>query len=308
MPVYLPPVSRRRFLGGSLAAASALALGKGLLAADAPAAAADPHRFALLSDTHVAADRAAVLRGVTMAEHLRKAVAEVAALSPRPAASIVNGDLALGTGESGDYVTLLELLAPLREAGVPAHLALGNHDHRDRFRNALPERDRPGADAGFNERQVYAVESPRADWFVLDSLVDTNAVPGTLGDAQLKWLAARLDARPNQPAIVVVHHNPDPEDPTRGGLTDTHALLDLLDRKKNAKALVFGHSHAWSVKRQDNGLYWVNLPAVAYVFQSAMPSGWVDVKLAQDGATLELRCIDPAHKQHGETHKLEWHR
>jgi hypothetical protein len=32
------------------------------------------------------------------------------------------------------------------------------------------------------------------------------------------------------------------------------------------------------------------------------------VKLAQDGATLELRCIDPAHKQHGETHNLEWRR
>ena len=304
MPIYLPPLSRRAFLAGSAVVASGWALGNTLFAAnDRPAA--DPHRFALLSDTHVAADRAAVLRGVTMAQHMAKAVAEVAALSPGPAAALVNGDLALGTGEAGDYATLLELVKPLRAAGVPLHLGLGNHDHRDRFRAALPEDDRRRADATLNQRQVYVIESPRANWFVLDSLIDTNAVPGTLGEAQLKWLSDGLEARKDKPALVVVHHNPDPEDPTRGGLTDTRALLALLAERGNAKALVYGHSHAWSV-RQVDGLYWVNLPPVAYVFQAGAPSGWVDVKFTEDGATLELRCVDPAHPQHGEKHELAW--
>lgn len=302
MPVYLPPLSRRQFIAGSAAAASTLISGGLLRAANGPTA-PDAHRFALLSDTHVAGDRAATMRGVTMAENLARAVADVTASSPRPAAAVVNGDLALGTGQSADYATLIELFEPLRQAGVPVLLGLGNHDHRDRFRAALPAKDR--IETPFKARQVYQVESPRADWFVLDSLRETNEVAGAVGEGQLRWLADALAARDNKPALVVVHHNPDPEDPTRGGLFDTHALLELLAARRRVKALVFGHSHAWSV-RQEDGLYLINLPPVAYVFKEGMPNGWVDVRLTETGATLELRCIDPAQKQHGERHELTW--
>ena len=304
MPFHLPPVSRRSFLAGSMAAASTLLLGDNLWAADdTESARPDPHRFALLSDIHIAADPAAVLRNVMMAEHLKKVVAEVATLSSRPAAAAINGDLALGTGEAGDYATLVDLLKPLRAAGVPVHLGLGNHDHRDNFRAALPEADRVATP--LKARHAYVIESPRANWFLLDSLVDTNKVPGTVGDEQRRWLAAELDARRNKPAIVMVHHNPDREDPTRGGLTDTVAMLDLLGSRKQAKALIFGHTHRWSFA-EEAGLHLINLPAVAYVFRAGDPSGWVDVNLNERGATLELRCVDPTHRQHGEKHELKW--
>ena len=303
MPVYLPPLSRRRFLAGSLAAASGLAFGNALRAAGDAAGKPDPHRFALLSDVHIAADPAAVLRNVTMAENLKKAVAEVAALSPLPANSAINGDLALGTGESGDYATLLDLLKPLRAAGLPVHLGLGNHDHRGRFRAALPERDRVATP--IREREAYVVETPRANWFVLDSLVETNKVPGTVGDEQRKWLSDGLEARKDKPAIVMVHHNPDREDPTRGGLTDTVAFLELLAERRQVKALIFGHTHRWSFA-EENGLHLINLPPVAYIFREGDPSGWVDVKVTETGATMELRCVDPAHTQHGEKHDLKW--
>ena len=49
MPIYLPPISRRRFLAGSVATAAGLLLADRLLAAHIPI---DPHRFALLSDVH----------------------------------------------------------------------------------------------------------------------------------------------------------------------------------------------------------------------------------------------------------------
>jgi len=301
MPVYLPPTSRRRFLAGSLATAAGLIFRDGLFAADAGIT--DPHRFALLSDVHIAADRAKVLRGVTMAENLAKVVAEVAALSPLPANAAINGDLAFGTGEVGDYATLLDLLKPLRAAGLPLHLNLGNHDQRDHFRSSIPQSQRDAA--ALKEREAYVVETPRVNWFVLDSLVETNKVPGNVGDHQLRWLAEGLEARRGKPAIVLVHHNPDLENPNRGGLTDTRALLDLLLPRRQVKALIFGHTHAWSV-RSEAGFHQVNLPPVAYVFQEGYPSGWVDVRLTETGATLELRCVDPAHKQHGEKHELSW--
>jgi hypothetical protein len=302
VPVYLPPISRRQFLVGAAAVGGGLVC-NGLPGAADQQAAVDPHRFALLSDVHIAADRAKVFKGVTMAGHLGKAVSEVVALSPRPAAAAINGDLAFGTGESGDYGTLLELLKPMREAGLPVHLGLGNHDHRERFRVAVT--DQASSVSPCKDRAAYVVESPRANWFVLDSLLETNKVPGTVGDEQRRWLAQGLEARKDKPAIVLVHHNLDKQDPTRGGLTDTFALLGLLHAYKNAKALIWGHTHAWSVKEED-GLHLINLPPVAYVFQEGMPSGWVDMNLAEGGATLELRCIDPTHEQHGERHELRW--
>jgi hypothetical protein len=300
MPVSLPPLSRRQFLVRSAAAASAVALGGRLLGADATTVDAD--RFALLSDVHIAADRAKVARRANMADHLAATVKEVAALSPRPAAGFINGDLAFGTGESGDYATLLELLRPLREAGLPLHLTLGNHDHRERFLAAVPEAQRD--DSPVAQRVACLVESPRANWFVLDSLRETNEVAGAVGEGQLKWLGEALDARAPKPAIVMVHHNPD-LDPTHKALTDTAALMGLLTPRRHVKALLFGHTHAWSVKEQD-GLHLINLPAVAYIFQEGYPIGWVDLHLTDTGATLELRCVDPAHKQQGEKHELKW--
>ena len=50
MPIQLPPISRRRFLAGSLAAGAGMLLPRRLLADDVPV---DPNRFALLADTHV---------------------------------------------------------------------------------------------------------------------------------------------------------------------------------------------------------------------------------------------------------------
>ena len=50
----------------------------------------------------------------------------------------------------------------------------------------------------------------------------------------------------------------------------------------------------------------INLPPVAYVFTSGNPNGWVRAELLEEGMTLELRTIDPAHKQNGERVGLKW--
>ena len=54
MPIHLQPISRRQFLVRSLAGGAALALSPSLLAA---AKRTDPNSWALLADTHLAADR-----------------------------------------------------------------------------------------------------------------------------------------------------------------------------------------------------------------------------------------------------------
>jgi len=306
MPITLPPLSRRRFLAGSLAAGAGLLLRHPLLgAADIPAA--DPHRFALLSDLHIAANPAVVARGVNMFNNLKQACGEVLALHPRPAAVIVDGDLAYLKGLPEDYATVVGSLKPLREGGLPVHLTLGNHDDRARFWEAIPRADGAAA-RPVEDRQVLTVESPRANWFILDSLDKTNGTPGVLGPKQLDWLRTALDAKADKPALVMVHHDPDDKPKSDGkvtGLTDATALLEVLRPRKQVKALFFGHTHDWHLTERD-GLHLINFPPVAYPFKAGKPSGWVDAHLREDGMTLELRSIDPKHPQHGEKHDLKW--
>jgi len=296
MPIHLPPISRRRFLRNSCLAGAGLVVAAPLLASE------KPPFFALLSDIHLAADKKFVARGVNVADHMKAVSAEILGRPDHPEALIVNGDCAYNTGLVGDYAVVAELLKPVREAGVPVHLALGNHDHRGRFREALNLA--PDPQSALPERQVAIVETALVNWFIMDSLEETAVTPGLLGRDQLDWLARSLDQRPTKPAIVLVHHNPGLTGNL--GLKDTAAFLELIRSHKQVKAYIYGHTHVWRVEKDASGIYFVNLPAVSYVFQDGEPTGWVEAKLRPDGMDLQLRCTDQSHKFHGQTHQLRW--
>src|SRR5258707_420648 len=139
MPITLRPVSRRGFLKGSLAAALAMLVPAWLRATDF---AIDPNRFALLSDIHIHVHPNFIHKSkigeTNRWKNLQQVCSEVLALPTRPAAVFINGDCAFHQGLPGDYLTVVEGLAPLRAAQLPIHLALGNHDHRDHFWQVLP--------------------------------------------------------------------------------------------------------------------------------------------------------------------------
>jgi len=300
MPIYLPPLSRRGFFRRTLAATAGLALSPRLFGAEK---AADDKLWALFSDPHIAADPAHVHYRVNMAEHLKNVVREVAALPVRPAGVMVNGDCAFDSGEKDDYATFTGLLEPLRAAQMPIHLTLGNHDNREHFWNVL--KAEKTARRPLVDKQALLVPTPQANWFVLDSLDQTLSTPGFLGKEQLQWLAGALDANAGKPALVMVHHNPGLSENVPG-LKDTAAFLEVIRPRKHVKAYFFGHTHFWNVSQDDSGIYFINLPPVAYVFREGEPSGWVRATLAPDGMKLELRCVDTTHKQHGEVKELKW--
>jgi 3',5'-cyclic AMP phosphodiesterase CpdA len=158
------------------------------------------------------------------------------------------------------------------------------------------------------EKHVAVIDTPRARWIILDSLNETLEVRGRCGEQQLKWLAETLSSDKLKPALVMVHHNPEIGDAAgkKGGLADTDALLNLLSSHKQAKALLYGHSHRWSHERREDGLHLVNLPATAYVFAPEQPSAWVDARTEESGATLGLRCLNPKHPWHGQKVSMEW--
>jgi 3',5'-cyclic AMP phosphodiesterase CpdA len=139
---------------------------------------------------------------------------------------------------------------------------------------------------------------------VLDSLDKTLSTPGVLGPEQLGWLAKTLDANPDKPALVMIHHNPGIAGNI--GLIDTVALFEVIRPRKQVKAYIYGHTHTWKVEQDNTGLHLINLPPVSYVFHEGDPAGWVHATLQKNGLRLELRCIDTAHPSHGQVHNLTW--
>jgi len=298
MPIHLRPFSRRKFLARSLVACAGLALKPLTFAA---ARRTDADSWALLSDIHVAADRGLIARGINMTDHFRQTSEEVLALAKRPSGVFINGDCAYNSGEKGDYSLVAELLAPIRKDGIAVHLALGNHDNRDRFWEGFENTaKRPIAD-----KQTAFLKSSNLNWFVLDSLEKTLSTPGLLGQEQLDWLAKTLDGNQGKPAVIMIHHNPG-VDKNISGLKDTEAFFNIIRPRKQVKAYIFGHTHDWKVESDPSGIHLVNLPPVAYIFKEGNPSGWVHATAGRTNMRLELRCLDTKHPAHGQIHDLEW--
>lgn len=311
MPIILPPITRRQFIQRSLAfGGTAIMAPHALAAADRKGAGLDQNRVALLADTHISADSSQRYPGtkwpgtpvkeedhewVNMADCLTEAAKSIIALNPRPAHLIVNGDCALSNGKEGEYKEFLRLVEPIRAAGITVHVTIGNHDNRENLWKLLPflKREQMGVQAG-------VIELPHANLVLLDS-----GKRGVLGEEQLDWLAKELDQRADKPALIFGHFNPYPNRGIRPnkGMRDGASLLKLLAERKHARGYFYGHTHEWQYDQRDH-LHLINQPAVSYYFGKGHAHGWVDMKLSETTAELELQCIDPKHKQHREQRQV----
>ncbi|MBN2310856.1 MAG: metallophosphoesterase [Candidatus Hydrogenedentes bacterium] len=300
------PISRREFLGRSIASGAALTFGlpaAHALAADG-ASSRQLDRWILLADTHICQDRNREEHGIKPAEKLAEARAQILELESPPSGLIIAGDCAYLHGEAADYAVLGEDLAPLMGAGIPAYMSMGNHDNRERFWDAFPEARARSAHSGL-DKHVHVVDAPNADWFILDSNKETDFTPGELGEAQLAWLAAELDKRPGKPALLVAHHYPTAKKDDNG-LLDFDALWSVIHPRSRVKAYLFGHSHRWAYEQRD-GVHLVNLPALAWLFgDQAAPRAWTQASIAPDGMDLHLHCLNDRIPPDGGRLHLPW--
>lgn len=300
MSAVTSSLSRREFLGTVIVAGTALTVGRSALSAEQ---AASGERWVLLSDIHISQDRAREARGIKPVEKLAEARTQILALEPRPTGVIISGDCAYDRGEAGDYAVLKEELKPFDDAGIPIHMAMGNHDNRERFWAAFPESKALGTQSGL-EKHVYVVEGRDVDWFILDSNIETGIVYGEMGGPQLAWLAAELDKRPDKPALLVAHHYPSVKSDDNG-LRDCDALWNVIQPRKRVKAYLFGHSHSWTLGERE-GLHIVNIPAVAWLFDEAQPRAWVEASSRPDGMALRLHCLNDVHPANEGRCDLPW--
>jgi Icc protein len=203
-------------------------------------------------DPHLYSDTNATLRTI---------LAQVKALEPAPAFVVASGDLT----NRGDVASYEVFKAIFDEAGLnmPVLYALGNHDTRPGFYQAMFNRTD-------NPLQPYDHDQ------VIDGLhvivLDTS-VPEKVGGAfeggQLEWIKDRLDAHPELPKLIVMHHAPMLDLDNKAmeweslSAVDTVKLKDLLAGYDNVVGILSGHMH------YDRVGNWYGIPVVVGVGQHA---------------------------------------
>jgi 3',5'-cyclic-AMP phosphodiesterase len=295
MPIHL--TSRRQFIS-QLGAAVAVSN------VETFAAEVDESLIAILNDTHIGAQQSP---NASIQANFRATIEWLLALPKRPAAIIINGDLALRDGQRGDYEQFAKLIAPLRDAGLPLHLTMGNHDDRAVFYDVL-KAEKPESPA-VESKHVGVIKLPGMNLFLLDSLKATMVTQGLIGDTQMIWLSKLLDQHADKPALLFAHHNPRlGGDPLHfpGGLEDSETLWKTLSSRKHVKAYIHGHIHHRDFF-QHEGIHILNTPATSYVAdKKTSTTGWTTLRLSAGGGSITTHTHLTDHKWNGIKIDLKW--
>ncbi|MBT9583669.1 phosphodiesterase [bacterium] len=188
-----------------------------------------------ISDTHLGFPGA-----VDPERALERAVRQILAIEPSPAAVLVSGDLT-HNGSPEEYQRLRQLLSPLT---MPVHPLMGNHDKRQALREAFA--DHAPLHNG-RETVDYSVDCAGLRLICLDSCKpDSDA--GQLLPEQLTWLRAQLEAGAGAATMVALHHPPFPCGMDQFDLiclppADRQAFAQTLEGVRGLEGVMCGHIH-----------------------------------------------------------------
>lgn len=196
-----------------------------------------PATFLHLTDVHIGLPDDTHLHSDTT-ETLRKVVAEVARIQPRPDFAIVSGDLT----NAGDEASYGVLRSELERMGMPLVCAIGNHDTREGFYRGYLGRTE-ALDAPYDHDTVLA----GVHVITLDSTIP-GSIGGDLDGAQFDWLQAALDRHTDLPRLIVIHHPPALDDlpsdtPWRMLPVATSQRLAAMLADQRVAGILSGHIH-----------------------------------------------------------------
>jgi len=297
---FRPLVSRRRLLKDGLALAACAwaprpnrAWAKESRAGPASADAPEVTRWALLSDTHIAADPQNHYRSFYPWRNLQEVIAQIAC--DPPDGLVIAGDLARLKGKTEDYRNFRTLLTPIGRR--PVYLGLGNHDDRDGFFRMFPDMcEHPEI---VKNKHITVAQAGPVRMIVLDTLLKVNGLLGRLGDSQRTWLETALQSCDDRPTILFLHHAP------QMNLLDRRQLFEIIKPQGKIKAVVSGHAHRYEYS-EVAGIYLIGLPSTGYTIWSGAPVGWVDAKLTARGGEFTLHAIDGDRALDGHSYTCLW--
>jgi len=157
-------------------------------------------KFVIITDPHFVPEGERLF-GLDPRANLARAVEAINRDHPDIALVILLGDLTQ-RGERGAYASIAETLAPLKAPLVPL---TGNHDLRERMRQALPQTDR---DAGGFVQALRVFDD--ASILTLDTLDEGGGTSaGYLCAERLSFMEQSLGEAPaDRPLLMFQHHPP----------------------------------------------------------------------------------------------------
>ena len=221
--------------------------------------------FVQLSDPHITAKGRLLMDKVDTANSLMRAIAQIVAMPHTPSHVLITGDL-VDRGGLDEYAHLRELLAPLP---CPVLLMPGNHDVVPNLRKAFADHRYLGctahdqALAGF---ALYEASLGSRRLLALDTVV-LGKPYGNLCTPRLDWLRLQLEARPNTPTIVAMHHPPFttgiPHMDDMGLRERVDELEALIRQHTQVERILCGHLHR-SITRRFGGTVAMSAPSPAH--------------------------------------------
>lgn len=182
--------------------------------------------IAHLSDLHIDTAQSVNTR------RLQAVLAKLAQTQPRPALTLVTGDLTQ-EGSPEQYALLRTLL---RDSG-PYALLPGNHDDAECLHRLFPEAaPRPGG--------MLCLDLAGLRLMLVDSSVERQD-HGKLGETLLRDMALECDSDP-RPTLVAMHHPPIPAQvPALDdmGLRETESFQAWAAKRTCITAILAGHYH-----------------------------------------------------------------
>ena len=191
-----------------------------------------------ISDLHIKAAGEGSYGIVNTAGMVQRCVEHILALKSKPDIVLATGDLT-DFGRADEYTHLRELLAPL---AVPLYLIPGNHDHRENMIAAFPDHAYLTQMRPFIQ---YAIEDLPVRILALDTVIPEKS-GGELCGQRLAWLKKKLEAAPDRPTIIIMHHPPFKTfigHMDKIGLANADALKAIVSQHPQVERILCGHLH-----------------------------------------------------------------
>ncbi|HAE24669.1 MAG TPA: hypothetical protein DCG33_04950 [Prevotellaceae bacterium] len=212
----------------------------------------------------------------------RRAFEDILKMNPLPRNIIALGDLAHLYGYKENYLLLKENIKRIEDAGINLTLGLGNHDRRENYSEVFPQYAARTLVPG---NMVFKVETPHADFIILDSLNETEDThkwndAGIISDAQTKWLTEEVKNY-KKPFFVCLHHP----------IKDAVNLKMRMLMDSPCCGYIYGHLHRWIddwVRREFHNTRIIPTLCVPSLSNWG-DIGYVVMRLHEDHAEAELK-------------------
>lgn len=197
-------------------------------------------RLIQFTDPHLYGSESETLRGIATLPALKAALADAQSSAWPPDVLLVTGDIV--QDDPGGYVHFRRLFESI---GLPVLCIPGNHDEPDAMRRELQRHPfTVGGYADFGHWRIV----------LLDSCLPGSA-SGRLSRQRLAQLEDALRTADGRHCLVTLHHHPVAMSSRwldQVGLENAPEFLNVIDRHRNVRAIVWGHVHqAYDGLRKD---------------------------------------------------------